>query len=194
MSVRTRLRLGVASLVLGGVLLGGGASAGLAYAALGSQAEPPVGTEALRATTVPLGVAERGGGQPEGTAGREDPDGAGTSAAEDRSEGADHRETRLLFGTARPDGGEAVTEEEFRAFVTEVVTPRFPEGLSVQPGYGQYLGENGVLQRERSYELVLYFPAAEDREAAIEEIRQAYCERFGQESVGRVDDLVRVDF
>ncbi|WP_049577145.1 DUF3574 domain-containing protein [Streptomyces sp. SBT349] len=107
-----------------------------------------------------------------------------------------YRETRLFFGTARPGGGEPVTEAEFEAFVAEVVTPRFPEGLTVQEGDGQWLDEHGVIERERSYELVLYYPAADagagDRE--IEEVRAAYLGRFDQEAVARVDDRVRVDF
>ncbi|RKN36877.1 DUF3574 domain-containing protein [Streptomyces hoynatensis] len=184
--MRVRLRFRVAALVLGGVLLGGGASAGLAYAAWGSQGEPPVGPASLRATTVPVG--DEGGANAPGT-GAGDASGAGAADV-----GGVYQETRLLFGTARPGGGDAVTEEEFRAFVTEFVTPRFPEGLSVQEGYGQYLDAHGVIERERSYELVLYFPAGEDRDAAIEEVRREYCERFGQESVGRVDDRVRMDF
>lgn len=110
-----------------------------------------------------------------------------------------HAETRLLFGTARPDGGPAVTEAEFRAFVDEVVTPRFPEGLTVQEGYGQRRDARGVIEEERSYEVILYYPVADAAQAAasdreIEEVRAAYVARFGQEAVGRVDDRVRLDF
>src|SRR5262245_54518677 len=35
--------------------------------------------------------------------------------------------TELYFGTAKPEG--AVTEAEFREFVDQFVTPRFPDGL-----------------------------------------------------------------
>ena len=48
----------------------------------------------------------------------------------------------------------------------------------------------GRIEKERSYELILLYPAgqaaASDRR--IEEIRRAYEKTFGQESVGRVDD------
>ncbi len=118
-----------------------------------------------------------------------------------------YAETRLLFGTARPwghlpgpqgpgGGGEPVSDAEFRGFVDEVVTPRFPEGLTVQQGYGQWRDAHGVVEEETSYELTLLYPVADagvsDRE--IEEIRDAYVQRFGQEAVGRVDDTVLVDF
>ncbi|KAA5838457.1 DUF3574 domain-containing protein [Saccharopolyspora hirsuta] len=110
--------------------------------------------------------------------------------------GAPFVETSLLFGTVRPDGGEPVTDEQFRAFVDEVVTPRFPDGLTVQDGYGQYRDANGVIERERSYELILLYPVAEhqDSDPKIEQIRQEYVKRFAQESVARVDDRAAVDF
>ncbi|MFJ8693495.1 DUF3574 domain-containing protein, partial [Streptomyces roseolilacinus] len=103
-----------------------------------------------------------------------------------------HVETRLLFGTERPDGGPDVTDAQFTAFVDREVTPRFPAGLTVREGRGQWRDASGRIVRERSYELVLLYPAADaaasGREA--ERIRAAYVRAFGQESVGRVDERV----
>ncbi|MGD1222910.1 DUF3574 domain-containing protein [Streptomyces krungchingensis] len=110
--------------------------------------------------------------------------------------GAAYVETRLLFGTARPGGGSAVTDRQFMDFVDHEVTPEFPDGLTVREGRGQWRDAHGVIERERSYELVLLYPvaraAASDRR--IEEIRSAYERTFAQESVGRVDDREQVDF
>ncbi|WP_393085265.1 DUF3574 domain-containing protein [Streptomyces sp. LN704] len=105
-------------------------------------------------------------------------------------------ETRLLFGTERPDGGPAVTDPQFMAFVDREVTPAFPEGLTVRDGRGQYRDAHGVIERERSYELVLLYPAAQAgaRDAGIERIRTAYERTFGQESVARLDAPTRADF
>ncbi|MEU6806280.1 DUF3574 domain-containing protein, partial [Streptomyces neyagawaensis] len=104
--------------------------------------------------------------------------------------------TRLFFGTERPDGGPAVTDEEFRDFVEQEVTPGFPDGLTVQQGRGQWRDASGAIETERSYELTLLYPvsaaAASDRK--IEEIRVDYRKAFGQEAVARVDDRTRVDF
>ncbi|GAA4617567.1 DUF3574 domain-containing protein [Saccharopolyspora hordei] len=110
--------------------------------------------------------------------------------------GEPYVETTLLFGTARPDGGPPVTDEQFHAFLDEVVTPRFPDGLTVQTGYGQYRDAGGVIERERSYELLLLYPVAEypAHDADIEQIRKEYLTRFAQESVARVDDQTTVDF
>lgn len=105
-------------------------------------------------------------------------------------------ETHLLFGTARPDGGPDVTEGQFQEFVNEVVSPRFPAGLSVDELSGQWRNQDGTISRERSYDITLLYPAHEaaGKDAAIEKIREDYKHRFAQESVGRVDDHARVDF
>jgi hypothetical protein len=110
--------------------------------------------------------------------------------------GAAYLETRLLFGTERPDGGAAVTDRQFMAFVDRRVTPGFPDGLTVQDGRGQWRDAHGAIERERSYELTLLYPVKEERasDRKIEEIRTSYEEAFAQESVARVDDRVGVDF
>ncbi|MFF8386792.1 DUF3574 domain-containing protein [Streptomyces kanasensis] len=107
-----------------------------------------------------------------------------------------HAETRLLFGTERSDGGRAVTDRQFTEFVDRVVTPLFPAGLTVQEGRGQWRDDSGRIRRERSYELVLLYPAADAAVAhpRVERVRESYRRAFGQESVARVDDRVRVDF
>ncbi|MEU9408987.1 DUF3574 domain-containing protein [Streptomyces sp. NPDC048281] len=124
-----------------------------------------------------------------------------TALAADRPSAAPARgkpyiETRLLFGTARPDGGPAVTDRQFTAFVDKEVTPDFPDGLTVQTGRGQWRDAHGTIEKERSYVLTLLYPrtAAEGSDRKIEEIRRAYEKAFAQESVGRVDEHAQVDF
>ncbi|MFD9907304.1 DUF3574 domain-containing protein [Streptomyces sp. NPDC059063] len=105
-------------------------------------------------------------------------------------------ETRLFFGTERPDGGPDVTDKQFMKFIDDEVTPGFPDGLTVQKGRGQWKDSNGKIERERSYELILLYPTAEAkrRDKVIEEIRSDYEKKFAQDSVGRLDDRARVDF
>ncbi|MGW5645388.1 DUF3574 domain-containing protein [Saccharopolyspora sp. NPDC003752] len=119
----------------------------------------------------------------------------GDGAPSERA-GAAYLETSLFFGTAIPGGGEPVSDEQFHAFVDEVVTPQFPAGLTVQDGYGQYRDAHGVIEREKSFELVLLYPVAEHgaNDPKIEGIREEYKKRFAQESVARVDDRTAVDF
>ncbi len=95
--------------------------------------------------------------------------------------------TELFFGMDKPTGGQ-VTAEEWEKFVAEVVTPRFPDGLTVEDAVGQYL-DGKTLVREKSKQLILIYPrkykTASSRK--IEEIRAAYIKAFDQKSVLRLD-------
>ena len=104
--------------------------------------------------------------------------------------------TELFFGTAAP--GQAVTEEQFLAFLDAEVTPRFPDGLTLFKGHGRFTGKDGVLVKEDPFMVILLHPydhfAASNKK--IEEIRRVYKKQFQQESVLRVDYQfsVRVSF
>ena len=96
--------------------------------------------------------------------------------------------TELYFGMNIPNGGE-VTDEQWAKFLTNEVTPRFPDGLTVIDAAGQFRSASGALVKEKSRMIVLLY-RKRDREAAshkIDEIRAAYCKLFSQESVMRID-------
>jgi hypothetical protein len=97
--------------------------------------------------------------------------------------------TELFFGTAKPDGS-AVSDAEWESFLDAEITPRFPDGLTVLSGAGQWQGEDEVIVEERSKIVILLYPreASNESNAEIEEIRAAYEQRFQQESVLRADD------
>ena len=97
--------------------------------------------------------------------------------------------TELFFGSAKPDGT-VVTERQFQQFLDREITPRFPDGLTLLTGLGQFRGSSGVIQRERSMLLILLYPTGSARDASkkIEEIRAEYERQFQQESVLRADD------
>ena len=104
-----------------------------------------------------------------------------------------HR-TELYFGSAKPDGT-VVTEAQFQRFVDQEVTPRFPDGLTLLTGYGQYRNSAGIIVKERSAELILLYPLSQrDASRKIEEIRENYKHAFQQESVLRVDSLAAISF
>ena len=95
--------------------------------------------------------------------------------------------TELFFGSAKPDGS-VVTDEEFGAFVDEEVTPRFPDGMTLLVGRGQFRNGARSIVRERSFVLILLHPGPDpESSVGVESIRRAYKARFAQDSVLRVD-------
>ncbi|NIA67674.1 DUF3574 domain-containing protein [Pelagibius litoralis] len=99
----------------------------------------------------------------------------------------------LYFGTERPDGS-PVTDAEWNGFLDEEVTPRFPDGLTVLTGNGQWRNSKGVITKETSAVLVILYVPSDDSETKIEAVRSAYKKRFDQESVMRVDSANCVSF
>jgi hypothetical protein len=66
-----------------------------------------------------------------------------------------------------------------------VVTPAFPDGLTVLDGAGQWRSRDGRIARERSKILVVALPGSTLAEAAsrLAPVAAAYRARFAQESV-----------
>ena len=101
--------------------------------------------------------------------------------------------TELFFGLGRANGPD-VTEAEFRMFLEEEVTPRFPDGLTVLTGRGQFRS-GGVIEREPSkLVIILYPPDQENAHRRIERIREEYKMAFQQQSVLRADSTACVSF
>ncbi|MDE0538710.1 MAG: DUF3574 domain-containing protein [Rhodospirillales bacterium] len=95
-------------------------------------------------------------------------------------------EFRLFFGLA-DSAGNTVTEDEWRAFLADTITPRFPAGLTVLDAGGQWLEPSGRLQREPVKVVigVLSTKAAEDMKL-VDEISAAFQARFAQDPVFRM--------
>lgn len=90
----------------------------------------------------------------------------------------------LYFGTETPSG--SVTPDAWTTFLGEVVTPRFPEGLSTWQASGQWRSASGKTIREPSYVLSLVHPDDAAPSKAVQEIITSYKTRFKQEAVLRV--------
>ena len=92
-------------------------------------------------------------------------------------------EYQLFMGRGGPEG-EVVDDSDWDAFLAEAVTPRFPDGLTVLDGNGQWRGSDDVIQKELSKVLIILAPSDdEDAEALIEEVIDDYKREFDQESV-----------
>ena len=99
----------------------------------------------------------------------------------------------LVFG--RNDGDRlAVSDEDWRRFIDEVVTPRYPDGLSVMDIQGQWRAPGGLLVREPSKIIYLVLDGGPDDPAKIANIRDSYKQRFHQKSVLLVSQKACVSF
>ena len=81
--------------------------------------------------------------------------------------------------------GAPVSEAEWARFMAEVVTPAFPDGLTVLDGMGQWRNAAGQISKEDSKVLVLVLPGQNQAAAAgrLTPVVAAWKARFAQESV-----------
>lgn len=102
--------------------------------------------------------------------------------------------TELFFGTDKP--GPDVTDYQFNRFVNDTVTPRFPDGLTVLAGNGQWKDDTGTIVKERSKVVIILYPVdgAQESSKKVEEIRSSYEKKFQQQSVLRTDSTEQVSF
>ena len=118
-----------------------------------------------------------------GCAGRTNPT---TASPMERCEIGDSTMVRdvLYFGRNRPRSG-VVTDLEWQEFLDQVVTPRFPAGLTVVSADGQWRGQNGSLEHERAEVLTLFHAGDAVARRAVSEVIAEYKRRFQQEAVLR---------
>ena len=91
----------------------------------------------------------------------------------------------LFFGLDHADG-RSVSAEEWDAFVTHTITPRFPQGLSMFDVRGQWQRPDGIIERENTRMVMLaHPPPAEAGMVLVDEISREYQRRFGQDPVFR---------
>jgi hypothetical protein len=90
----------------------------------------------------------------------------------------------LYFGRNRPTGG-VVSDAEWQSFLDEVVTPRFPAGLTVVDAKGQWRGASGRVEQERAEILTLFHSGDDSARRVVADIVDEYKRRFQQEAVLR---------
>lgn len=101
-------------------------------------------------------------------------------------------QTTLYFGLKSADG-RGVSEQEWARFLAEVVTPRFPQGLTVVTAYGQGAnpGSDAVLA-EMTKVLIVVHPDDAASAASIADIKAKYSQDFGQTGVFHTEADVRI--
>jgi hypothetical protein len=100
----------------------------------------------------------------------------------------------LIFGATHRNG-RAIPEARWRRFLADEVTPRFPDGLTVLSGSGQWKRpDTGDIARMPVRMLLIWYAPGGDADVRIEAIRTAYKSAFDQLSVMRVDSADCVSF
>ena len=99
----------------------------------------------------------------------------------------------LYFGMSIPGGG-VVPDSAFNGFVRDVVTPRFPDGLTTWAAHGQWRGADGRIAREDSRVVQVVHRPSAAADSSVAAITAEYERRFHQESVLRVRSRVEVSF
>lgn len=92
----------------------------------------------------------------------------------------------VFFGRDKP-GGE-VTDGEWQDFLDRVLSPRFPEGLTVLDAQGRWRDpRTGVTLGERTKLVLIVAPDGAAARQAVEAVAADYRRRFDQHSVLRVE-------
>jgi hypothetical protein len=88
----------------------------------------------------------------------------------------------MFFG--RSVGSHVVSEREFAAFLATEITPRFPDGLTVIDGRGQWRNDQrSAIIREPSKLVKIIFADEVQRRADLDAVAESYKKRFHQQSV-----------
>ena len=103
------------------------------------------------------------------------------------------RTAQLFLGRSVKDAA-PVSDADFARYVDEELTPRFPDGLTVTDGAGQWREPSGALVREASKVVFLVLPRTPDVQERLNAARAAYKTRFRQDSVLLVTQPACVSF
>ena len=89
--------------------------------------------------------------------------------------------TTLYFGLTHRAG--TVSESQWRSFLRDEVSPRFPQGLTVWEADGQWRRPDGRIGRERAKVLLLVHEDTTEIRASLAALVASYKQSFQQESV-----------
>jgi hypothetical protein len=104
-------------------------------------------------------------------------------------------QSMLYFGL-KSDDGSGVSEQEWAAFLAEIVTPRFPDGLTVLDAYGQSRGsgaEPDAIKAQLTKVLIVVHGSTPEAATALAEIKAEYRRRFAKSRVFHTETPVIVE-
>ncbi len=87
--------------------------------------------------------------------------------------------TEIYFGRDIP-GAQEISRGAWGEFLNRVITPRFPKGLTVYDAYGQMQRENGRIDKQSTWVVILVHP----EDPAIDKAVQAVIDEFRKQFKG----------
>jgi len=85
-------------------------------------------------------------------------------------------EARFFFGGS-------IAAEQWRGFVDQEISPRFPDGFTIIETQGQWRNRGGTISRESGHELLIVMARNTPNAEKLNAIRDTFKRRFMQESV-----------
>jgi hypothetical protein len=89
---------------------------------------------------------------------------------------------RLYFGMNKPSGG-VISEPEFKQFLQQEISSRFPKGLTLFEAKGQWQGATGTIEQEKTQVVEIVCDDSVENRAKVAAIAANYKARFAQEAV-----------
>jgi hypothetical protein len=108
--------------------------------------------------------------------------------------GQESLKTAQLFFGRNVGAKPTVSQADFQRFMDAEVTPRFPDGLTVLEGGGQWRGSENQLIREAAKVVLIVLPKGGDAPQKIDAVRTAYKKKFNQDSVLLITQPACVSF
>src|SRR5690349_8180010 len=101
---------------------------------------------------------------------------------------------QMIFG--RNIGNKlGVGEADWTRFMDQEVTPRFPDGLTVLNGAGQWRDtDTGRVVREPNKILLVALPEGTETRTRLKEVAETYKQRFKQQAVAMFQEAACVSF
>jgi hypothetical protein len=96
--------------------------------------------------------------------------------------GQERLRTAQLFFGRNGAAQSRLNDRDFRRFVNEELTTRFPDGLTVLDGGAQWKGEENRRIREAAKVVLIVLPREGDPTPRLDAVKAAYKVRFNQES------------